>query len=176
MPRLGFYLLLSSFLVLGACSAMPVGNRLVPQPAKAVDLKAYAGLWYEVARFENRFEKDCEGVTAKYGLKSDGGISVLNTCVKKGKITDIKGRAKVVEGSQNAKLKVSFFGPFYGDYWILDRANDYSWAIVGEPSGKYLWLLSREAKPTEATRDDLKARAKALGYDLALIRQTQHSF
>ena len=85
-----------------------------------------------------------------------------------------KGRAKVVLGSQDAKLKVSFFGPFYGDYWVLDHADDYSWSIVGEPSGRYLWILTRQVSPDAATRDLLQTRVKALGYDMSLIRQTAH--
>ena len=71
------------------------------------------------------------------------------------------------------ELKVSFFGPFYGDYWVLDHADDYSWAIVGEPSGRYLWLLSRAAKPGQARLDQLIARARALGYDTSMLRITQ---
>jgi len=80
-----------------------------------------------------------------------------------------------VAGSGNAKLKVSFFGPFYvGDYWVLDHADDYSWSIVGEPSGRYLWLLSRSAEPSPQTRRLIEDRARALGYDTSLIRPTLH--
>ena len=78
----------------------------------------------------------------------------------------------MVDTATNAKLKVSFFGPFFGDYWIMDHADDYSWAIVGEGSGKYLWLLSRRV-PTPADREALTARAKALGYDVGMLRQTK---
>ena len=80
---------------------------------------------------------------------------------------------KIVDAATNAKLKVSFFGPFYGDYWVLDHAEDYSWSIVGEPSGRYLWLLSRAAKPGQARLDQLIARAGALGYDTSMLRITQ---
>ena len=83
------------------------------------------------------------------------------------------GRARVVEGSRGAKLKVSFFGPFFADYWVLDRDPDYRWAIVGEQSGRYLWLLSREANPGEARVLGLINRAGALGYDTAMLRRTQ---
>lgn len=165
---------------LAACASMtagPVGNSAVPQPAKPVDLKRYAGLWYELARYENRFERDCEAVTAEYRRRPDGMIEVLNRCRKGavgGPLKVARGRAKVVEGSQDAKLRVSFFGPFFGDYWVLDHADDYSWSIVGEPSGRYLWILTRQAKPDTATRDILQAWVQALGYDPALIRQTAH--
>lgn len=161
----------------GSLSAGPVGNPAVPQPAKPVDLKLYAGLWHEQARYENRFERDCEAVTATYRALPDGGIEVVNSCRQgavDGPLKVAKGRAKVVAGSSGAKLKVSFFGPFFGDYWVLDHADDYSWSIVGEPRGRYLWILTREARPDAARRALLEARVRALGYDARLIRQTAH--
>jgi apolipoprotein D and lipocalin family protein len=155
----------------------PVGNAAVPSPARAVDLNRYVGRWYEMARYEAPFQKDCEAVTADYTVTSPGRILVVNTC-RKGEIdakaSTAKGKAKVVAGSDNAKLRVSFFGPFYGDYWVLDHAEDYSWSIVGEPSGRYLWMLTRTAKPDAATRADLERRVRAMGYDWSLVRQTQH--
>lgn len=163
-------------LALAGCASGPSGNAAVPQPAKAVDLERYLGRWYELARYEHRFERGCEGVTAQYSKRPDGMIAVLNTCrdgAPDGKARAAEGRAKVVEGSDGAKLKVSFFGPFFGDYWVLDRADDYSWAIVGEPSGKYLWILSRDPTPGEAVIAGHIARAAALGYDTALIRRVQ---
>jgi apolipoprotein D and lipocalin family protein len=68
---------------------------------------------------------------------------------------------------------VSFFGPFFGDYWVLDHADDYAWSIVGEPSGRYLWILSRNATPTPAALAALKSRAAALGYDVTMLRETK---
>jgi apolipoprotein D and lipocalin family protein len=165
---------------LTACAPLtagPVGNRAVPQPARDVDLTRYAGLWYEFARYENRFERDCEGVTAAYRSLPTGMIEVINSCRQgaiDGPLKTARGRAKVVPGSGNAKLKVSFFGPFFGNYWVLDHADDYSWSIVGEPSGRYLWILTRQARLDAATRDLLQARVKALGYDPSLIRETAH--
>lgn len=154
-------------------AAIPVGNAHVPEPAKAVDPGRYAGLWYEYARYENRFERDCDGVTAEYKVLADGKISVLNTCRRDGKVKQSDGKARPVGDPLKAKLKVSFFGPFYfGDYWVLDHADDYSWSIVGEPSGKYLWLLTREAKP--ANGETLIGRAVQLGYDRRLLRMTRH--
>lgn len=103
---------------------------------------------------------------------------MLNTCrqgAADGPEKTSEGKAKIVEGSDNSKLKVSFFGPFYvGDYWVLDHADDYSWSIVGEPSGRYLWLLSRTAQPSSQTRETILNRTRALGYDLTLVRPTQH--
>jgi len=163
---------------LAACSTVgPAGNTSVPQPAKTVQLNRYLGTWFELARYENSFETDCEGVTAQYSLRDDGMIKVINTCRKDspdGAKKTVEGRAKIVPNSGNAKLRVSFFGPFYGDYWVLDHAADYSWSIVGEPSGRYLWILTRTAKPSEQTRKMLVKRATSLGYDAALLRWTRH--
>jgi apolipoprotein D and lipocalin family protein len=173
-------LILTSALLLASCAALdrpPVGNRAVPQPSKAIDLSRYAGTWYEIARYENGFERGCEGVTAEYRLRADGLVQVLNTCRQgepQGRAKVAKGLAKVVQGSQNAKLKVSFFGPFFGDYWVLDRADDYGWSIVGEPSGRYLWILSRTPNPPDALGQALYARARTLGYDTRRIRPTRH--
>jgi apolipoprotein D and lipocalin family protein len=155
----------------------PVGNAAVPEPAKPVDLNRYAGLWYEIARYEAGFQRGCEGVTANYTLREDGQVGVLNTCRQdslNGEVRTAEARARIVEGSGNAKLKVSFFGPFYvGDYWVLDRAEDYSWSIVGEPSGRYLWLLARSPQPSPQVRETMMSRARELGYDLSILRPTQ---
>lgn len=164
---------ITGLILLTACGSYPAGNANVPQPTKAVELERYLGKWYELARYENRFEKGCEAVTAEYAKRDDGLISVLNTC-RKGSVDGEKdtaeGKAKIVEGSNGAKLKVSFFGPFFfGDYWVLDRAEDYSWSIVGEPSGKYLWILTREPVLSKDKRDALINKAKALGYDTSLL-------
>lgn len=152
------------------------GNRDVPEPAKPVDLSRYAGKWYELARYENRFERGCRDVTAEYVLRSDGLIDVINSCeTAEGGHEVARGRAKVVADSAGAKLKLSFFGPFYtGDYWVLDHDDDYQWAIVGEPSGCYLWILHRDAVPEPSLVSGLRQRAGALGYDLRRLRRTHH--
>ena len=164
--------------LLAGCSTMPVGNPSVPEPTKAVDLKAYSGLWYEMGRYENRFETNCEGVTAEYTPLSDGSVQVINTCHQAsptGPVKVSKGNAKLVQNANGAKLKVSFFGPLYfGNYWILDHADDYSWSIVGEPSGKYLWLLTRQANPAPADKALIEARAHQLGYNVDLLHATHH--
>jgi len=155
----------------------PVGNKAVPQPAQPVDLNRYAGRWYEIGRYENSFERDCEAVTADYRLLDNGAVQVINRCRKgglDGPVKTAKGRGKAVERSRGAKLKVSFFGPFFGDYWVLDHADDYAWSIVGEPSGRYLWLLSRTAEPSASVRGAILTRVRDLGYDTSLIRPTRH--
>lgn len=173
-------LLTGTALILTACATFqrgPVGNTAVPQPARSVDLTRYVGHWYEIGRYEAGFQRGCEAVTATYALRDDGLVGVVNTCRQdglNGELRSVEGKARVVEGSGGAKFKVSFFGPFYlGDYWVLDRAEDYSWSIVGEPSGRYLWLLSRAPRPSPQVRETIMNRASALGYDLSILRPTQ---
>ena len=116
----------------------------------------------------NRFEKNCEGVTAEYALRDDGLISVVNTCRKgavDGPVKRANGRARIVDANSNAKLEVSFFGPFWGDYWILDLDEDYSLSLVGEPAGRYLWILSRTPTIADDVRNDAIAKLAALGYN-----------
>ena len=165
---------------LTACASIPrpgpVGNRAVPAPAKPVDLQQYLGRWYEQFRYEASFQKDLEFVSADYSLNDDGSIRVVNTGRKggvEGKLKTATGKAKIVDPSTNAKLKVSFFGPFYGDYWILDHGDRYEWSIVGEPSGRYLWALTREARPSPELIASLRTRVQAMGYDTSLIRITR---
>ena len=158
-----------------ALSRHPVGNPSVPRPTKSVNLNQYLGRWYEIARYEQSFQKGCEGVTADYELRADGDIHVVNRCRRSGgKTSEARGRAKIVDHATNAKLRVSFFGPFYGDYWVIEHADEYSWSIVGEPSGRYLWLLAREATPPAAEVDKLIERAKSLGYDTSMLLLTRH--
>ncbi len=165
--------------LLSGCAALqkgPVGNIAVPAPAKPVAIERYLGRWYELARYEAGFQKDCEAVTADYTLSAPNEIKVVNACRRgaiDGKLTVATGKAKIIAGSNDAKLKVSFFGPFYGDYWVLDHADDYSWAIVGEPSGRYLWLLSRDPNPGETAFSNLVERASSLGYNTKLLRITK---
>lgn len=112
-----------------------------------VDLPRYLGKWYEVARYPNRFEKKCASdVTANYSLRDDGKIEVVNACRQDdGKMRTSKGWAKVVDKT-NAKLKVTFFWPFFGNYWVIGLDPEYRFAVVSEPSRKYLWILSRTPK------------------------------
>jgi apolipoprotein D and lipocalin family protein len=167
--------------LLAACASLTggkSGNAQVPEPARPVDLDRYTGRWYEFARYENRFEKGCESVSAEYAKRNDGLIAVTNSCRDGGTDGPLRvseGRAKIVPDSANAKLRVSFFGPFYvGNYWVLDHADDYSWSIVGEPSGRYLWILTRDAQPDPTQGAELVRRVAALGYDTSMLRKTQH--
>jgi apolipoprotein D and lipocalin family protein len=110
-----------------------------------VDLNRYTGTWYEIARYPHKFQKGCIGSRATYALRDDGKLSVLNECYEesdRGKLRSAKGKAWVVDTNTNAKLKVSFFWPFSGDYWIIDLGSDYDYAVIGHPKRKYLWILS----------------------------------
>lgn len=174
MSRLFASLLIAAVATLGACSPA-AGQAPVAAPAKPVDLSLYLGRWYELARYDMIFERGCEGVTAEYSLRPDGLVRVLNTCRKgapDGPVKTAEGRARVVPDSQGAKLKVAFFGPFWADYWVLDRADDYSWAIVGEPSRRYLWILSRDPAPGPEAAAALVERVRALGYDTDRLHMT----
>jgi apolipoprotein D and lipocalin family protein len=170
MMRKNIYLLLisiTSVFILSACANQPV-YRQSSSPltsVSAVDLNRYLGTWYEIYRLPNRFEgTDCVTVSAQYALKDDGNVSVLNTCLKKDGPKVANGIAKVVPGSNNSKLKVSFFRPFYGDYWVIDLAEDYSWVLVGEPAGKYFWILARQKQLDSKLEEALLAKAEKLGY------------
>ena len=164
-------------LALAACVAGPTGNSSVPEPAKSVDLQRYKGLWYEFARYENRFEKDCEAVTAQYTPQADGVIAVKNSCREAtvdGPLRVSEGKAKPAGDPKGTKLKVSFFGPaLMTNYWVLDHGEAYDWAIIGEGSGRYLWILTRQARPSAQERVELIARAKSLGYDTDMLRYTE---
>jgi apolipoprotein D and lipocalin family protein len=140
-----------------------------------VDLARYAGTWYEIATIPQRFQKDCVGVSATYSLRPDGKILVINRCRKKtldGELRDVKGKAWVVDAKTNAKLKVQFFWPFSGDYWIIELDQDYRWAVVGHPNRNYLWILSRTPQMVPALYDDLLDRIGNKGYDIARIKRT----
>jgi apolipoprotein D and lipocalin family protein len=159
----------------GCVSTSPSRQTPVPSPAKTVDLARYQGKWFELARYDASFQRGCEGVTAEYTPLADGTVRVINRCRQgsaNGPERSAEALARVVPGTGNAQLKVTFFWPFEGDYWVLDRAEDYSWAIIGEPSGQYLWILSRKAPVLERDYQRLVSRAAALGYDVSLLRRT----
>lgn len=142
-----------------------------------VDLSRYIGKWYEIASFPQSFQKNCFGTSAEYSINPDGVIIVENRCNKggvDGKEAYIKGKAFVVPNSGNAKLKVQFFRPFKGDYWIIDLADDYSYAAVGSPNMKYLWILSRKPNMDSSIYQDILLRLTSLGFDIQKLKKTTH--
>ncbi|MBP7810413.1 MAG: lipocalin family protein [Bacteroidia bacterium] len=142
-----------------------------------VDLKKYSGKWYEIASYPQRFQKGCHCTTAEYTLTDKDYVIVENRCKKDsltGKQSYIKGKAFIEKNSGNAKLKVQFFWPFRGKYWIIDLTNDYSYAVVSHPNKKYLWILARESKMDEEIYKQIISRLKEKGFDLDKIQKTKH--
>lgn len=140
-----------------------------------VDLDRYAGKWYEIASFPQRFQKGCHCTTAEYSLSEKGYVIVENRCNKDsvhGRESYIKGKAFLVADSGNAKLMVQFFWPFRGKYWIIDLAKDYSYAVVGHPNRKYLWILSRTPKMTDTMYNEIVTKLKAKGFDISRLQKT----
>ena len=148
--------------LLAACTS----THLPLATVQAVDLDRYYGTWYEIARLPNRFQAMCVSDTRATYRPDGKAVKVVNRCrTASGKIEQADGIAKVVAGSQGARLRVSFFRPFYGDYWILDLDPDYRWVLVGEPGHHYAWILARQPKLDAATLEALLARAAVLGFD-----------
>ena len=168
-------------LLSGAAAAVMAGTASTEAPAlstvKSVDLNRYAGKWFEIARYPNSFQKACESdVSATYTLRRDDKIQVVNACRKKdGKMKEARGTAKVADGSSNARLRVTFFWPFYGDYWIIGLDPDYRWAVVGEPGRKYLWILSRAPAMDNTEYQKALDAIRAAGYDPARLVKTAQS-
>ena len=137
-----------------------------------VELEKYLGKWYEIAHLPAKFQEGCNETTATYTLLKDGSISVLNQSTKNGKMKQAKGKAKVVDKNSNAKLKVTFFWPFYGDYWIIKLGNDYEYSVVGTPNRKYLWILSRTPQMDDKLYSQLVEYAKSKGFDVNKLIKT----
>lgn len=150
------------------------GNYSALQTVPEVDLSRYAGVWYEIAAFPQKFQKGCRCTTAEYETTSKGYIKVTNKCQKPDKFSKIEGKAFVVKGSGNAKLKVQFFWPFKGDYWIIELDSDYKWAVVGDQSRKYLWILSRTPVMKDEIYNDILKRVSEKKFDISKLRKTIH--
>jgi apolipoprotein D and lipocalin family protein len=165
------FLACTLFLLLTSCASngpIIAPPEVVPQ----VDLVRYTGRWYEIASFPQRFQKGCTDSRAEYRILDNGTVEVLNSCFRNGKVDTAKGKAWVVDTATNAKLKVSFFWPFRGDYWIIDLGKDYDYAVVSAPSRKYLWILSREKLMSAALYDRIVANLKDRGFDIVRLQKT----
>jgi len=142
----------------------------------SVDLARYTGKWFEIASFPMFFQRNCVGdATAEYAAESDGSLSVHNRCRTESGFDEATGKATVVEGFGNSRLKVSFFWPFKADYWVLGLDPDYRWAVVGNPNRKYLWVLSRTPQLPPKMMEAALASASAQGFDLTQLRTTAQS-
>ena len=144
----------------GACNA---SSKIDNSTVKSVDLNRYLGSWYEIAKYDHSFERGLDYAMARYTLRDDGKIDVLNTGIKDGRAKDAKGIAKTTDVP--GLLRVSFFGPFYSDYRIMMLDKEYQYALVGSKTDKYLWILSRTPKLDEATQSLILAEADRRGYD-----------
>jgi len=167
-------LILLSFILtslLTGCSGQKqmIDNSVV----KELDLQKYLGTWYEIARYDHRFEKGLVGVTANYSMRSDGKIKVVNSGYENtldGEYTESVGKAKIPDPkNEPAKLKVSFFWFFYGDYFVLELDENYQWAVIGSSSNKYLWILSRTPQMESEIYNDLLQRIADRGYDTSKL-------
>jgi apolipoprotein D and lipocalin family protein len=158
---------LVSTVMLASCASLPP-----PATVPSVDLARYAGDWYEIESFPAWFQRGCAGTKASYTPAPDGRIRVVNTCTRGQKSVSIAGSARVVRGSNNSKLKVRFFWPFEGDYWILELDPAYRWAAVGHPNRQYLWILARDPQLDPAELAGIRAKLAAKGYDINRLRRT----
>ncbi len=161
-----------------ALSALTASSQTPLQVVPSVDLSRYAGKWYEIARLPAWFQRDCASdTTATYTLRPDGKIAVLNQCRQPGGVTkSAKGTAHVAgSDGPNTKLRVTFFWPFYGDYWIIDLDPQYRWAVVGEPHRQCLWILSRDPHLDQTLYAQIVGRVKKQGYDLAPLIVTKQN-
>ena len=148
-----------------------------------VDLKKYLGTWYEIARFEHRFQKGCTATTATYSMLSNGDIEVINQCHldhPHGELKKATGVAWVKDKKTNAKLRVQFFLKWMksrylsGQYWILSLDKDYQNVLIGDPSREYLWILSRNKTQEDDVYKELKDKAQSLGFDVSKLKRTAH--
>ncbi|MBN2494535.1 MAG: lipocalin family protein [Deltaproteobacteria bacterium] len=170
-------LALCLFLATGACTTTTTERLGLPplQTVDRVDLSRYTGTWFEIASYPQSFQEGCTGTTATYTLRADGEIGVVNRCHKgslDGKLDSAEGRARVVDTTTHAKLEVTFFWPFWGDYWIIDLGERYDYAVVGHPSRDYLWILSRTPGMQDAVYQGILERIQAKGYPLDRLQKT----
>jgi apolipoprotein D and lipocalin family protein len=170
ISKLQRFFMFFSWIVSSAISAQPL------KTVANVDLARFAGKWYEIASYPNSFQRGCHCTTAEYTLTDKKYMKVLNTCRRdsvNGKISNITGRAYVRKNSGNAKLRVQFFWPFRAHYWIIELANDYSYAVIGQPNRKYLWILSRKPQMDEEVYKNIVYGLKDKGYNYGGLVTTQ---
>ena len=164
-------IILNCLFIMFSTSAMSQPLETVPY----VDLERYSGLWYEIASYPQRFQRGCHKTTAEYSISERGHVVVVNRCNKDsvdGRQSSIRGKAFVQKNSGNAKLRVQFFWPFRGDYWIIDLADDYTYAVVSHPNRNYLWILSRTPEMDEKIYSGILGRLKDQGFDLDKLQKT----
>ena len=164
--------LLLSLLLCGCTAAAPPPPTTVSQ----VNLKQYMGKWYEISSYPTFFQRGCQCTSANYTLINNN-VQILNQCYKgeNYKLSRAKGKAWAVPGSNNSKLKVQFFWPFTGDYWILYLSPKYQQVIVGSPNRKYLWILARDRHIKASLYNKLTRIAQSKGFDTRRLVKTRQS-
>jgi apolipoprotein D and lipocalin family protein len=159
--------------LLMSCSSIPKGAVAI----KPFDKGKYLGNWYEIARMDFRFEHNLNNTTANYSLNNDGSIKVVNRGFNyaTGKWSEATGKAKPAGGPDEAKLKVSFFGPFYGAYNVIALDEQYKYALIAGKNLKYLWILSRETSVPDDIRQRYLETARNLGFDTSALIWVEHN-
>lgn len=166
-------LLIPAALLVAACTGLPKGTTAV----SGFELDRYLGTWYEIARLDHGFERGLTNVSANYSLRDDGGVRVVNRGYNaaKGEWNEAIGKAYFVDTPDIGRLKVSFFGPFYGGYNILELdSENYEYALVAGPDRSYLWILARSPDLSEAVVQSLVAKAKDLGFAVDELIYVSH--
>ena len=161
--------------LLSACTGRRAPTLPPPETVCSVDLARYAGAWYEIASYPNRFQRGCSNTSATYTPQPDGRIEVVNRCIREGKAVSVKGTATVADRPTNARLRVTFFWPFAGDYWIIDLGEQYEYAVVSNPDRSFLWVLSRTPVMDEARFTRIIARLQARSFDTSRLVRTVQS-
>ncbi len=177
MKKSNIYILLAvgavAFVLLPSCASIPKGAN----PVKPFDEARYLGKWYEIARLDMRFERNLNNVTAEYSMNRNGTLRVNNQGLDyvKNEWKQSIGKAKFVNDANEARLKVSFFGPFYAGYNVIEIDKDYRYALVAGPNLKYLWILSRENTIPQEIKEDYLKKAKAIGYKTDDLIWVEHN-
>ncbi|WP_087019724.1 lipocalin family protein [Thaumasiovibrio subtropicus] len=161
-----------SALVMTGCLGKPENV----EPVQDFELDRYLGKWYEIARLDHSFERGLDGVTAEYSMRGDGGVKVVNRGIdiETGQLDEAVGKAYFVNSADEAFLKVSFFGPFYGSYIVWDLEENYQYAFVSGPDLDYLWLLSRTPDIAPEVVVDFQRKAEAIGFDVSQLIYVNH--
>lgn len=163
---------LAALFALTGCTGIPQGI----QPVEDFEIEPYLGTWYEIARLDHRFERGLSNVTANYSLREDGGVTVVNRGYRadKGEWDEVEGKAYFIDDPSVGRLKVSFFGPFYGAYNVFELGENYEYSMVAGPNRSYLWILARDAQLPQDLLDELVAKAQAAGFDTSELILVEH--
>ncbi|HEX2935303.1 MAG TPA: lipocalin family protein [Bacteroidales bacterium] len=169
----GALVTIATVLVFASCKTIPKGAKAVAP----FDKNRYLGKWYEIARLDFKYERDLNNTTAEYSLNDNGSIKVVNRGFnyKTNEWKEAKGKAKFVGDPTEAKLKVSFFGPFYSGYNVLAIDPEYKYALVAGKNLDYLWILARETTIPESVKNEYLKKAEEIGYKTSDLVWVEHN-